>query len=149
MATPTEPPICRTSELEPVASAILLRGMVEMRDGRERDEEAGEADPLDDAAARRCRRRGLQRVVAHLEGADDEQDDAEADDEPRRDLVVERPTMGVTSIMTSVRGMSARPDCMAVKPSTSCMKTGRRNMIDMSIANMTPPMSVPEGKTGP
>ena len=48
----------------------------------------------------------------------------------------------------SVRGMSARPDCVAVKPRTSCMKTGRRNVSENSIANITPPMSVPDRKTG-
>ena len=42
--------------------------------------------------------------------------------------------------------MSARPDCVAVKPSSSCMKTGRRNMIDSSIANITAPISVPGGE---
>ena len=46
--------------------------------------------------------------------------------------------------MTITRGMSAMPDCAAEKPSSSCMKIGSRNMLAMSIANITAPMSVPE-----
>ena len=56
--------------------------------------------------------------------------------------------MGVTAIITSTRGISARPDCMAVKPSISCMKSGSRNMPASSMANMTAPISVPEVKSG-
>ena len=63
-------------------------------------------------------------------------------------LVVDRPTIGIATIITSERGISAMPDCVAVKPSSSCMNTGSRNMIDISIANMTPPMSVPDRNTG-
>src|SRR6266496_2827602 len=55
-----------------------------------------------------------------------------------------RPTIGVATIITSTRGMSAIPDCVAVNPSSSCMKSGRRNMLAISIANITEPMSVPE-----
>jgi hypothetical protein len=52
--------------------------------------------------------------------------------------------IGVTTIMTSMRGMSVRPDCVAVNPSSSCMKSGKRNMFAMSSPYMTHRTSVPE-----
>ena len=45
------------------------------------------------------------------------------------------------------RGMSADPDCTAENPSSSCMKSGSRKVIDIRIANIMAPMSVPDRKT--
>ena len=56
--------------------------------------------------------------------------------------------MGTTAIITSVRGISETPDWVASKPSSSCMNTGSRNRLAISIANITEPISVPEAKTG-
>ena len=54
--------------------------------------------------------------------------------------------MGVATIITATRGMRASPDCMAVKPSSSCMKSGSRNMLASRMANMAAPMREPEVK---
>ena len=56
--------------------------------------------------------------------------DAHADEQPRRDACCRcARRWASTTIITSVRGISARPDCVAVKPSSSCMNSGSRNML--------------------
>ena len=39
------------------------------------------------------------------------------------------------------------PDCVAEKPRSVCMKSGRRNVTDISIANITAPIIVPDMNT--
>src|ERR1041385_8436500 len=58
-----------------------------------------------------------------------------------------RPTIGITTSMQSDRGISAMPDCVAEKPRSVCMNSGSRNVTDMSIANITAPIIVPDMKT--
>ena len=138
-----------SSELRPVASASLWRGMLAERHGGERNEEAGEArrpgcsEHVDDVAGR-----GVQRVVAHHVGADANSRTPKADRSgaARPGCRAARRWASPPS-SPAMRGISARPDCIAVKPSSSCMNTGRRKVIDISIANMTAPTSVPEVKT--
>ena len=49
--------------------------------------------------------------------------------------------------MASARGMSARPAWTAENPSSSCMKSGSRKVIDIRTENMIDPMIVPERNT--
>ena len=58
-----------------------------------------------------------------------------------------RPTIGITTSIVSERGINARPDCVAVNPKSVCMNSGSRKVTDISIANITAPIIVPEKNT--
>ena len=91
MARPMEPPTWRNSELRPVASAILWRGIAvraTVESGTKRQEK-----PMPCVMIARMTSLWplCEREVAHVPGAPGDEEDADGDDDPRRDAVVDAP----------------------------------------------------------